>query len=90
MGGVQVASGNDNLELDKYKALLARAEAELKCAKAREEVLQQELKNVNRDVWWYQQRISRFGGKMQGSVAVDITGKKIRQASRRRVPFERR
>lgn len=65
MAGLMVASGNDNAELDKYKALLARSEAELKATQAKLELLQTELRNCNNDIWWYKQRIRALEEKCQ-------------------------
>lgn len=61
-----VASGNDNAELDKYKALLSKATSELKATKARFELMQQERDNCLRDIWWYKQRIRALEEKCQG------------------------
>lgn len=65
MGGVMVASGNDNAELDKYRALLSKSNSELKATQARLELVQNELKHCHNDIWWYKQRIRALEEKCQ-------------------------
>lgn len=56
--------GNGETELERYKYLYTKTEEELKAAKARLEIVQNELSQMQRDIFFYRDKCNYIEKKL--------------------------